>query len=179
MPQASLALLGRPGQAARVCSRNKAEEGWKQSKNLRTLRSATKYDGTTAPLFTPTSPPPQFGAQAASSAAKPQHRTHVSGGENTIRESRGRDLSGTIPHWGWDALASLMPVCCPDATRHLSDAGSPAGQAAGGLYLATATKQAAESADWRQGSLMHRLVLDSTYSVPKTGRERDAGSQGS
>lgn len=146
--------------------------------NLRTLRSATKYDGTTAPLFTPTSPP-QFGAQAASPAAKPQHRTHVSGGENKIRESSGRDLSGTIPHWGWDALASLMPVCCPDATRHLSDAGSPAGQAASGLYLATATKQAAESADWRQGSLMHGLVLDSTYSVPKTGRERDAGSQGS
>lgn len=37
-----------------------------------------------------------------------------------------------------------MPVGCPGATRRLS------GQAASGLYLATATNPAAESADWRQ-----------------------------
>lgn len=105
-----------------------------------------KNDGTTAPLFTLPS------LEHGQPLLRHDHGTALAfhmGKHNKAAEQQGFVMDRP---WGQDGPASLVPVCCPDATWHLSNVGSSAGQAASGLYLATTTKQAAESADWRQGA---------------------------
>lgn len=124
------ALSGKPGSVAQICSQNKGRERGKsdqKSKNPPTpFSSEIRWSGSS--FHTPSSAPRQPLLRHHRGAA---HALRVGRFDKAVEQ---QGLSQTSP-WGHDGPASPVPGGCPGATQRLS------GQAASGLYLATATNR--------------------------------------